>query len=226
MLPILIRNFLMNMCQLPILFSFRRCPYAMRARLAVKASTIQVALREVVLADKPSEMLLCSPKGTVPVLQLPDGSVVDESLDIMLWALKQHDPQSWLPSNEHDEEETFRLINFNDTEFKAWLDKYKYADRFPECSIEFYRQQGEGFLLQLEEKLDKSTYLVGDKISLADMAIFPFIRQFAHVDKPWFDQSEYKKLQDWLQQLLDLPLFNEVMKKYPRWTCEQAPLVF
>lgn len=216
----------MNTSPLPILFSFRRCPYAIRARLAVKASTVQVALREVVLADKPSEMLLCSPKGTVPVLQLADSAVIDESLDIMLWALKQHDPQKWLPSNVRDEKDTFHLIGFNDKEFKPWLDKYKYADRFPEYSMEYYRQQGEGFLLQLEERLDKSAYLMGDKISLADMAVFPFIRQFAHVDKHWFDQSEYKKLQDWLQQLLGLPLFNEVMQKYPKWTCEQAPLVF
>lgn len=216
----------MNTSSLPILFSFRRCPYAIRARLAVKASTVQVALREVVLADKPSELLLCSPKGTVPVLQLADGAVIDESLDIMLWALKQHDPLKWLPSNVRDEQDTFHLIGFNDKEFKPWLDKYKYADRFPEYSLEYYRQQAEGFLLQLEERLDRNTYLMGGEISLADMAVFPFIRQFAHVDKRWFDQSEYKKLKDWLQQLLDLPLFNQVMQKYPKWTCEQAPLVF
>lgn len=214
------------MSQLPILFSFRRCPYAIRARLAIKVSTVPVELREVVLADKPKEMLLCSPKGTVPVLQLVDASVVDESRDIMLWALTQNDPQNWLPSNASEEKETFRLINVNDDEFKACLDKYKYADRFPEQSVEFYRQQGEGFLRQLEERLGESTYLLGDKISLADMAIFPFIRQFAHVDKPWFDQSEYKKLQRWLEHLLASPLFNEVMHKYPKWTNGQAVQVF
>jgi glutathione S-transferase len=120
----------------------------------------------------------------------------------------------------------FRLISVNDDEFKPCLDRYKYADRFPEQSVEFYRQQGEGFLLQLEDSLNKSAYLFGDKISLADMAIFPFIRQFAHVDKSWFEQSGYKKLERWSEQLLASPLFKDVMHKYPKWTNEQAVLVF
>ncbi|MBL4608262.1 MAG: glutathione S-transferase [Pseudomonadales bacterium] len=214
------------MNHLPILYSFRRCPYAIRTRLAVKSSGIHVALREVVLANKPKEMLACSPKGTVPVLQLVDGTVIDESRDIIMWALEQSDPQSWLPNHVHDEKETLRLIDCNDYEFKLYLDKYKYADRFPEQSIEYYRQQAEVFLRQLEDKLHNNLYLLGNDISLADIAIFPFIRQFAHVDKNWFDQSEYKKLQKWLAYFLALPLFNDVMKKYPRWTDDQAVLAF
>lgn len=131
--------------QLPILYSFRRCPYAIRARLAIKVSSINIELREVQLSNKPKELLECSPKGTVPVLQLPDGAVIDESYDIMLWALKQHDPQKWLPKNLDDLLEMDRLINFNDGEFKQHLDHYKYADRFPQQSMDNYRQQAELF---------------------------------------------------------------------------------
>jgi len=199
--------------QLPVLFSFRRCPYAIRARLAMSVSNIQIELHEVKLTDKPAELLACSPKGTVPVLKLSDGTVIDESLDIMFWALKQHDPHNWLPSNEADTKETDGLINFNDIEFKQHLDHYKYADRFPEQSMAFYRQQAEVFLQLLEEKLNQADYLLNNQISLVDMAVFPFIRQFAFVDKNWFDQSQYIKTQAWLKTLLDSQLFTEVMKK-------------
>ena len=204
-----------NAEQLPILYSFRRCPYAIRARLAIKISNVKIELREVKLSDKPKEMLECSAKGTVPVLKLPDGTVIDESRDIMTWALKQHDPQHWLPATLNDTQETNALIDLNDNEFKQHLDHYKYADRFPEQSIEHYRQQAEKFLQQLEEKLTKTDYLLNNTISLVDMAIFPFIRQFAFVDKSWFDQSQYVKCQAWLKTLLDGQLFTDVMKKSP-----------
>ena len=202
---------------IPILYSFRRCPYAIRARLAIKASNIQVELREVVLADKPKELLICSPKGTVPVLVLTDDTVIDESRDIMWWALTQQDPHNWLGSTDTQWDEMNHLIDINDTEFKQHLDHYKYADRFPEQSAECYRQQAESFLQQLEAKLRKNQYLMTDKISLADMAIFPFVRQFAFVDKKWFEQTEYKKLQIWLDNVLADKLFIEVMQKYSRW---------
>ena len=202
---------------IPILYSFRRCPYAIRARLAIKVSNIQVELREVLLADKPKALLDCSPKGTVPVLVLPDETVIDESLDIMWWALTQQDPQNWLGSTGTQRDKMNRLIDSNDTKFKQHLDHYKYADRFPEQSMEYYRQQAESFLLQLEENLRKNQYLITDKMSLADMAIFPFVRQFAFVDKKWFEQSEYKNLQIWLNNLLADKLFIEVMQKYSRW---------
>lgn len=202
---------------LPILYSFRRCPYAIRARLAINISNTMVELREVKLADKPKELISCSPKGTVPVLQLADGTIIDESREIMLWALKENDPNNWLVSGTVEKQETTGLIDLNDNEFKQHLDHYKYADRFPEQTMEYYRQQGEIFLQLLEEKLNKNNYLISDTISLADMAIFPFIRQFAYVDKDWFDQTDYKKLQGWLNQLLDEPLFQKTMKKHPVW---------
>lgn len=210
-----------NVCvknhKLPILYSFRRCPYAIRARLAIKVSNIHVEIREVLLKEKPKEMLLVSAKGTVPVLELPDGTIIDESRDIMSWALAQHDPESWLVADNVKQEEINRLIDFNDNEFKVALDYYKYADRYPEQTMESYRQQGEVFLHQLEEKLIVNNYLMGPNISYADMAIFPFVRQFAYVDKNWFDQTYYIKLQKWLEQSLNTKLFHNVMKKYPRW---------
>jgi len=210
----------MNASQLPILYSFRRCPYAMRARFAITISEVQVETREVVLSNKPKELLDCSAKATVPVLQLPDKTVIDESRDIMLWALKQQDPQNWLSFNTIDTQEINRLIDFNDKEFKQHLDHYKYASRFSEKKMETYRHQGEVFLQLLEEKLNKTNYLISDTVSLADMAILPFIRQFAYVDKEWFDQTEYEKLQGWLSHLLDAPLFHKIMKKLPAWKSE------
>ena len=202
---------------LPILYSFRRCPYAIRARLAIKVSNIKVELREVSLADKPEEMLASSAKATVPVLVLPDGSVIDESLDIMLWALAQHDPDNWLLDTPAQRNETDSLITLNDTDFKQQLDHYKYSDRFPEASMQTYRQQAEGFLQQLEERLEQHMYLIGENISLADMALLPFIRQFANVDKIWFYQTPYIKLQAWLDKLLSDRLFLSVMHKYALW---------
>lgn len=203
--------------KLPILYSFRRCPYAIRARLAIKVSKIQVELREVVLADKPEAMLALSPKGTVPVLVLADGAVIDESRDIMLWALNQNDPHNWLSKYNDKLSETNALIRFNDYEFKRHLDHYKYADRFPECPMEYYRQQGEVFLRQLDTRLNQKPFLLGDTLSMVDMAIFPFIRQFAFVDKPWFKQTPYQQLHNWLDTILSSDLFNQVMIKQPQW---------
>jgi len=152
----------------------------------------------------------------VPVLILPDGRVIDESRDIMLWALQQNDPQAWLSKSAKLLESANTLIDRNDREFKANLDGYKYADRHPE-SAEFYRQQGELFLQQLEDRLQQHNYLLGDQITLADIAIFPFVRQFAHVDKNWFEQSAYKVLQQWLASFLVPDCFKKIMIKYPPW---------
>jgi len=184
----------------------------MRARLAIQVADIQVELREVVLKNKPAELLAASPKGTVPVLVLPDGQVVDESRDIMLWALEQNDPQNWLQNSSLANQ----LIDANDVEFKPNLDGYKYAERYPE-SAEFYRQQGEVFLQRLEHGLAENAYLLSDHISLADMAILPFVRQFAHVDRAWFDQADYPHLQNWLSGFLKADNFLRVMEKYPPW---------
>jgi len=188
----------------------------MRARLALQAAGVQVELREVVLKNKPADLVQVSPKATVPVLVLPDGRVIDESRDIMLWALQQNDPQAWLGESAELLEQANALIDRNDGEFKANLDGYKYADRHPK-SAEFYHQQGEVFLQQLEDRLQQHCYLLGDRLSLADIAIFPFIRQFAHVDKNWFEQTTYKALQQWLAGFLVSDYFKKVMVKYPPW---------
>jgi len=197
----------------------------MRARLAIQAAGVQVELREVVLKNKPAELLQVSPKATVPVLVLPDARVIDESRDIMLWALQQNDPQGWLGESLELLEPSTVLIDRNDREFKANLDGYKYADRHPE-SAEFYRQQGEVFLQQLEKRLQQHDYLLGDQVSLADIAIFPFIRQFAHVDIDWFNHSSYKKLRLWLDDFLAASCFTNVMRKYPAWKAGDVEQVF
>ena len=202
----------------PILYSFRRCPYAMRARLAIVQSGIQLELREVELKNKPQQMLTASPKGTVPVLVLEEGTVIDESLDIMLWALSQNDSSNWLNkfTNEQQQQMHALIIN-NDNKFKNALDKYKYADRFPGWPEEHYRQQGEVFLQMLESRLEKNTYLFAKTPSLADIAIFPFVRQFAFVNKNWFDNSPYKQLQAWLAGFINSELFTIAMEKTKPW---------
>jgi len=210
----------------PILYSFRRCPYAIRARLAIKISQIQVVLREVVLADKPHEILALSPKGTVPVLVLDNSKVIDESMDIMMWALNQNDPDRWILNNKDKQDETNALIVVNDTEFKQHLDHYKYADRYPENTMEYYRQQAQSFLQQLEEHLSQTTFILSDHLSMVDMAIFPFIRQFAFVDKSWFDRLPYKNLQLWLEYILTSNLFTQVMMKKEQWKEGDAEILF
>jgi len=201
---------------LPILYSFRRCPYAMRARLAIRYSNLQVELREVDLKNKPSQMLLASSKATVPVLILSNDTVLDESLDIMLWSLQQNDPHDWLQISQHHEID--RLIQLNDQSFKVDLDHYKYADRFPEQTASFYRKQGEKFLMILEHKLTQHKYLINDNVSLADVALFPFIRQFAYVDIKWFETSEYPNLRSWLTYWLESDLFLSIMCKQACWS--------
>lgn len=200
---------------LPILYSYRRCPYAMRARMALSYAGIPVEIREISLKQKPAHMLQVSPKGTVPVLVLPDGQVIEQSLEIMHWALQQHDADGWLSA---DPQHAALLIAENDGSFKQHLDRYKYAIRFPEHSAEDYRAQGELFLAKLEQHLQQSTFLLGDEISFADIAIFPFIRQFAAVDHDWFESTGYIKLKSWLQHLVESALFKRVMVKYPDYT--------
>ena len=197
----------------PILYSFRRCPYAMRARLAIVSAGIAVELREVQLRKKPQAMLNASPKGTVPVLVLPNGQVIDESLDIMQWALTINDPQNWLET----QTQALNLISHNDGKFKYSLDRYKYADRYPEYSAAHYRNQGELFLTKLEALLQKTAFLLGEHFGLADAAIAPFIRQFAAVDSNWFATAPYPALRTWLQDFLDSALFNGVMQQYQPW---------
>lgn len=191
------------------LYSFRRCPYAMRARMALRYCAVPVEIVEVSLKAKPAEMLAISPKGTVPVLDA-GGQVIDESLEIMRWALAQHDPQGWLLGGDPRIAE---LIEANDQVFKVHLNRYKYAERYPEQPMEVYRAEGALFLQRLDELLTDREYLLADHASLADIALLPFVRQFAHVDREWFAQTPYVRLQAWLQRFLESDLFTSIMKK-------------
>ncbi len=214
------------MSPLPVLYSFRRCPYAIRARLAIAYAGLQVEIREVVLKDKPQALLAICPQATVPVLQLGNGEIMSESLDIMRWALAQNDPEKWLVQDEAIKNHSQSLLRLNDGEFKYWLDRYKYHDRHPANSQQSYREEAERFLVQLEEQLTKHAWLTGQTAGLADIAIFPFIRQFALVDYSWFSQSPYQHLLSWLENLLSSPLFNLVMPKLPPWKEGDKPTVF
>lgn len=204
----------MNTNRLPILYSFRRCPYAMRARMAIHAAGVQVEHIEVSLKAKPQSLLDCSPKGTVPVVVAADGKVIEQSRDIMRWALEQSDPDNWLMKpDELKQQEMILLVDTCDNDFKPLLDRYKYHDRYPEQSQTAYRQQAEFFLQQLEQRLSTNHFLMDEKMRFSDVAIFPFIRQFAGVDSEWFNQSPYQKLRDWLQTCTSSALFAAIMSK-------------
>ena len=203
--------------QLPILYSFRRCPYAMRARMAIAASGVTVRLREILLRDKPDEMLAASAKGTVPVL-IDGETVIDESLDVMNWALKQNDPEGWLARKDD------ALIAENDGPFKHHLDRYKYSTRYEDADAEEHRAAGFEFLQKLEARLVDHDYLHGPERGFSDIAIFPFVRQFRIADKLWFDSAPVPNVHRWLKALKESALFKSVMEKYPLWkeTGEEA----
>ena len=212
---------------LPILYTFRRCPYAIRARLTLRYSQTHVELREVVLRDKPEGMLTASPKGTVPVLVLSvadaNQSVLEESLDIMRWALDRYDPDGWLAE---DGDITTDLIERNDSEFKYWLDRYKYPEHFSDIGDVDPLERCNNFLWRLDEMLTVQEYLLGDRLTLADIALFPFVRQFAFVDKASFDAGPFAALQAWLNGLLQTVLFESIMNKYPPWKQGDNPTIF
>jgi glutathione S-transferase len=204
----------------PVLYSFRRCPYAMRARLALQSAGITVVLREVVLRDKPADLLRASPKGTVPVL-IAGELVVEESLDVMLWALRQNDPEGWLdmPASGHD------LIAECDGSFKTSLDRYKYASRHPQAGAEEEREKASLFLRGLDQMLVAQDWLFGG-IGLADMATLTFVRQFANVNRAWFDAQPWPDLKRWLVAFLASGRFHTIMIKYPQWQPGDAPTWF
>ncbi len=204
------------MTTLPILYSFRRCPYAMRARLALLNSGIACELREVRLSAKPAELIAASPKATVPVLILPDQTVIDESIDIMRWALELRDKNGWLQG---DSAETDRLIAQNDGVFKHHLDRYKYPEKFGSDAIE-YRDAGTAILREYDAILSHQTYLSGQSPGLADYALLPFIRQFAHIDRDYFYALPLPHLIAWLTARLGEPLFANVMRHFPVWRIE------
>ncbi|MCW8900271.1 MAG: glutathione S-transferase [Gammaproteobacteria bacterium] len=211
----------------PILYSLRQCPYAMRARISLLLAKQTVLLRDIVMKNIPSEMLAVSPKGTVPVLLFDDSSVIEESIDIMTWALKQNDPSNLLRSHQpNDYQEMFELIKRNDNEFIEALNKYKAAARYHDAAESTYRRQCEPFITYLEECLTRHDYLIGATPSLADYAILPFIRQFSRVDRKWYLQAPYPKLQHWLEQHYQNPIFSKAMTKYPQWLDNKESILF
>jgi glutathione S-transferase len=192
----------------------------MRARMAVAVSGVKVELREVVLRDKPPEMLEASPKGTVPVLVLLDGGVIDESLDIMRWALGQNDPENWLA---HDDVE---LITANDGPFKYALDRYKYPHRYDLADGVAHRAAALTHLAVLNECLDTKPFLGGGQSGFTDIALFPFVRQFAATDPAWFAAQAMPALQTWLASLTETALFAVIMTRYPQWRAGDAATHF
>ena len=210
----------------PVLYSFRRCPYAMRARMALAVSGQVCELREVILSRKPAEMLQASPKGTVPVLVRPNGSVIDQSLDIMLWALRSHDPEAWLPATADAMAHTLRMVAECDGPFKSDLDRYKYPNRYALPNGTAHRDHGSVFLMQLELQLAEKAGIAGTHFGLADAAIAPFVRQFAHTDASWFAAQPWPALQRWLATFEASALFAQVMDKHPTWTAGDAPCMF
>ena len=195
----------------PILYSFRRCPYAMRARLALLEANQKVEIREILLKEKPVEFLQASPSSTVPCLLIGD-KIIDESLDIMTWALNNNDPENFLdmPDLGYD------LINENDGPFKLALDKTKYHSRYPDENPKSNREKASSFIHKLENILEGS-FLFGEDPKLADIAVLPFIRQFALIDKIWFDQQPWQKVVVWLNLFLESKRFTDIQQKYVPW---------
>lgn len=227
---------------LPVLYSFRRCPYAMRARLAIQSAGFQTEIREVVLRDKPAAMIKVSPKATVPVLVLADGTVIDESLDVMLHVLSVDDPLGWLSPGGATRADLLALVRDCDGAFKKALDRYKYPNRYEDdeggCDPLYWRDQAMQFLHGLALRLQESggDWLFGERSSLADYAILPFLRQFANVKRDWFDdycdeqaasgQVEWALLKTWLEAFLESPLFLSVMPKLPQWHAGDDQTIF
>ena len=204
----------------PILYSFRRCPYAIRARWALLSSNIEVELREVVLKDKPHEFLKASNSGTVPCLQLKD-QIIDESIDIMIWALRKNDPKGWLDMPD----EGYRLIEEVEKKFKPNLDKTKYATRYPQNDSKDSKNLAIEYLINLDKKI-KGEFFFGEQPKLADVAIFPFVRQFANIDTNWFNEFGWQKLQNWLKAFVGSNMFDNSQKKFVKWRPASDPVYF
>lgn len=208
-----------RMTELPILYSFRRCPYAMRARMALWIAGIAVELREVKLANKPSEMIEASPKGTVPVLITPDESVIDESIAVMRWALARNDPEGWIAGDDA------ALIEQADGPFKHHLDRYKYPNRFDPDGVD-HQAKGLAILREWDAKLSAQGQMKGERRTIADIALFPFVRQFANHNRDWFDTQDLPHLQRWLAEHLASDLFASIMPKFVPWKPGDDPVLF
>ena len=206
--------------EFPILYSFRRCPYAIRARWALLSSNVKVELREVILKDKPDEFLKLSNSGTVPCLQSRD-NIIDESIDIMIWALKKNDPDGWLEMPDKG----YGLIDEVEKRFKPCLDQTKYASRYPKIDSEISRRLAVDYLINFDKKME-GQFLFGNQPKLVDVAIFPFIRQFANIDISWFNEFQWKKLKDWLDFFVGSKMFIKSQKKFDQWTLAADPVFF
>ena len=198
----------------------------MRARMSILSAGIRCELREVVLREKPVELIALSPKATVPVLQLAEGSIIDESLNIMLWALEKYDPENWLNPPNSSLNEALELVKKTETQLKPHLDRYKYPDRYIGVNKIEHRGKCTNFIKILEEKLSEIPYLFGKQACIADIAIFPFIRQFANTDLNWFEKSPYPHTQAWLTKLLNKTQFAIAMKKYTQWHASNVVTFF
>jgi len=213
------------MSEYPILYSFRRCPYAMRARLALLASRQRVELREIVLRDKAPEFLETSPSATVPCLKTA-GRVIDESLDIMMWALQRSDPDRWLEPETGSSAEMLALVGACDGPFKTHLDRYKYDTRYADADKTTERAGAAEFLTQLDGRLRQTLWLFGSRPCLADYAILPFVRQFANADRTWFDGEPWDALKTWLERFEAGPEFVAIMPKFAKWQSGDSVTLF
>ena len=208
----------------PILYTFRRCPYAMRARLAIKASGVIVEIREVKLKNKPEELLNISPKATVPVLHISSKKIIEESLDIMKWALEINDPFKLLEQEKLNRIEVHNTLNKLENDFKQNLDRYKYSSRFDQPNPELYRDKNLKILNEFNNLLQHNKGIYSSNLSLLDYAIFPFVRQFRNVNSVWFDSLELNFLKSWLYELIDSDEFSSIMKKNLIWEPNQKPI--
>jgi len=211
----------------PILYSLQNCPYAMRARMGLLLAKQAVMLRPIVLKNKPKDMLMASPKGTVPVLVLDQNNVIDESLDIMLWALHKNDPNNLL----YNHKPSFlpimmKIIDEHDNKFTKLLSQYKQAKRYHKASESDDRLQCEQFIISLEQRLNEHPFIMGIEPSLVDYTVLPFIRQFAKVDRKWYLQAPYPKLQQWLNNHLQSRIFSKAMAKHPLWLETNKDILF
>ncbi len=202
----------------PILYSLRRCPYCIRARLALLLAEQPVFLRDVVTRQLPEEMLAVSEKATVPVLVLQNGEVIDESLDIMLWALRQYDPYNLLLTGDFSQSEAMvAFIQQYDVEFVLALDRYKAAARYHDKQLQHYREACQYFINHLEERLTNNMFLWGDSPCLVDYALLPLLRQFSRVERQWYLNVPYPNLERWFKAHYENPLYSKSMKVFPRW---------
>ena len=210
----------------PVLWSFRRCPYAMRARLAVASAGIKVELREILLRDKPAAFVAASPKATVPVLEDIDGRIIEESRDVMMWALSQHDPEGWLDIMTIDASHVAAFFERLDGPFKTHLDRYKYASRYDVSAAEHHRTSGAVTLAKVNSTLKAQPSLSGERPGLLDFASLPFVRQFRIADPDWFDAQDWPYLHEWLGEFLESQRFASIMEKYAAWQPGDAGISF